>query len=781
MFTKIRTKLIVLFLPISIIPLALTLSFEYYEAKKVMERTAEEHLVSVRDMKKIRIEQYFSKIKNEAQFFAKSKTIKEAMKAFSESFFMQTDEARTALMRQQLHYYYQDVFSKQLPPQPELNQLIKQLTPYDPLTVYYQYHYISNRGEATDLSAYARTHQMYHPELSQFMQSFGYYDVMLVENKTGYVVYSNIKEVDFGTSLISGVYANNNVGIVFNELRSSNNSEEVKLIDFEIYLPSYQYPVSFLACPIYDDEVKIGTLMLKLSIDEIDGIMTGNAHWQEEGLGRTGECYIIGSDFKMRSDSRFLLENEEKYFASKEIAEIQPQAITMMKQHHTSILFQEIKTQAVKDALEGNKKSSIGLGYTGEQVFSTFTRLQIPDVNWIIVSEMAYQEIFQAVDDFKHRSILLIIAICAAITIGTLAVSMSIAKPINDLLTGVSAIARGNLATRVRVSTKDEIGRLTMDFNQMAAAIQAQQEEILLQNVSLAQQKEEIEAQRDELEKNEQALEKAYHDIQSSINYAKRIQQAILPDWTMIEHYLPKSFILFQPRDVVSGDFYWFASIDSTEKITEEQRFLTPLNPDKLIIIAADCTGHGVPGAFMSLIGIDSINSIVHQQRVFSPEIILERLHLSIRNLLRQDTSENRDGMDIAVCVLNRNRQGKITDIEFAGAKNSIIYIKNGEVHQIKGDKFPIGGKQNEVQRLFTKHIIPIDSPTAFYLASDGYEDQFGGNDNSKFMIKRLRELLLNIHLQPYDQQKEILLDTFQQWKGKYNQLDDVMIAGFGV
>ena len=270
-----------------------------------------------------------------------------------------------------------------------------------------------------------------------------------------------------------------------------------------------------------------------------------------------------------------------------------------------------------------------------------------------------------------------------------------------------------------------------------------------------------VQERTEEVIRQKEIIEQINLDLTSSINYASRIQEAMLPSVDKVRFSLPDSFIFFRPRDIVSGDFYWFTERDG-----------------KILISAIDCTGHGVPGAFMSMVGEANLGQIVNVDGITSPDVILNKLHLRIRQSLKQAETLNRDGMDMTLCVYDKYRN----IIEFAGAKNPMVYIQDGEILQIKGDRMPIGGEQKEAERVFSKHIVQVDKPTYVYLFSDGYQDQFGGPENKKFMIKRLRELFFDIHLKPFDEQKEILESKFNEWtEGNIRQTDDVLIIGFKV
>jgi ligand-binding sensor domain-containing protein/serine phosphatase RsbU (regulator of sigma subunit) len=269
--------------------------------------------------------------------------------------------------------------------------------------------------------------------------------------------------------------------------------------------------------------------------------------------------------------------------------------------------------------------------------------------------------------------------------------------------------------------------------------------------------------QRDEISHQKRLVEKRNDNITNSINYAKRIQEAILPPMDEIKAFLPEFFIYFEPKDIVSGDFYWISTPHHRE--------------GKMVVAAVDCTGHGVPGAFMSMIGNDLLNEIVNLREIVEPDRILQELHFSINKTLKQQDTFNRDGMDLVLCVIDKNQK----TVEFAGAKNALYYIQKGELHEIKGDKMPIGGyyKELEPSRKFTKHIIPIDQPTHFYMLSDGFQDQYGEHSHKKFSRQQIRKVLLEIHQNSLDEQKQILADTIRNWMGNEDQIDDILVFGF--
>jgi len=276
--------------------------------------------------------------------------------------------------------------------------------------------------------------------------------------------------------------------------------------------------------------------------------------------------------------------------------------------------------------------------------------------------------------------------------------------------------------------------------------------------------------------------------IIDSINYAQLIQQSILIEESEIQKHLPDSFIYYQPKDIVSGDFYWFSEVaenQGNEEPKTEQDLWSKSSSSKFIIAAIDCTGHGVPGAFMSMIGNTLLNQIVNEKRITQPSEILRLLNIAIYEALHQQKDEtlSRDGMDMALCCIDyKNNQ-----IEFAGAQNPLFIISGNEARIIKGDRNTIGGgggliakKFNPLKREYTNHTIPIKKGMNIYLFSDGYMDQFGGNERKKFGIQKFKELLLNNQHLNIQQQKELIVKAHENWKGNTNtgQVDDILVIG---
>lgn len=271
---------------------------------------------------------------------------------------------------------------------------------------------------------------------------------------------------------------------------------------------------------------------------------------------------------------------------------------------------------------------------------------------------------------------------------------------------------------------------------------------------------EKVQARTAEVVEKNKALDEINKDITASIRYAKRIQDAILPPDDFVRKHLPNTFVLFKPKDIVSGDFYWL----------EDKK-------DSVIVAAVDCTGHGVPGAFMSIVGHNLLDRVVAEQNITQPARILDELNRSITDTLRQkDLEDNtlRDGMDIALCTFHKNS----ALLEFAGAYNPLWLVRNNEIIEIKANKFPIGNSRSGETKRFTNHEIKLSKGDTLYIFSDGFADQFGGPAGKKFKSSAFKQLLIDAQHLSMEQQRELLDRTIEDWRGNHEQVDDILVIG---
>jgi serine phosphatase RsbU (regulator of sigma subunit)/HAMP domain-containing protein len=300
------------------------------------------------------------------------------------------------------------------------------------------------------------------------------------------------------------------------------------------------------------------------------------------------------------------------------------------------------------------------------------------------------------------------------------------------------------------LSQHDEMGQSLLRMRDDLASYRNEMEQ------KVYEQTEEIRKQKEMVELQKEQVTTLYNDLQSSIDYAQRLQEAILPDEALIQDMFSKSFVFFRPKATVSGDFYWFKTIGG-----------------KHIFAAADCTGHGVPGAFMSLVGHNVLNQVT---KVFTkPSQILNNVNRMSAEVMRTDESSTflRDGMDIALCAFDP----KTMLLEYSGAHNPLYLLRNGDFTEIEADPFGIGSFTNGT-REFTNHEIQLQPGDCIYVFSDGYADQFGGPRNKKLMRKNFRQYLIDIHQLEPEEQKTRLARHHESWKGTNEQVDDILVIG---
>lgn len=373
--------------------------------------------------------------------------------------------------------------------------------------------------------------------------------------------------------------------------------------------------------------------------------------------------------------------------------------------------------------------------------------------------------------------------------------SRSIVKPINHLRKKLTNLSLGIYSIHPTKAGNDEIGDMATavnklianfektkefsinvgagnfnipfeplsDHDEMGKSLLRMRDDLLSYRSEMEQkvreQTQEIRKQKEEVEIQKEKVTALYIDLQSSIDYAQRLQETILPNDATIKKMFPDSFVFFRPKATVSGDFYWFKELGG-----------------KKVIAAADCTGHGVPGAFMSLVGHNVLNTVT---KVFTkPSQILNNANRLAVDVLRSNDGDSymRDGMDIALCTIDQ----KSMTLEFSGAHNPVYIIRNGELIEIESDPFSIGSYDYN-EKEFTNHTVQLQHDDCLYVFSDGYADQFGGPKGKKFMRKHFRKLLQDISHLPMPEQKWRLMDTLDRWQGNQEQVDDILVIGIRV
>lgn len=487
---SIRIKLTFILLGVALIPLmvlALVLGSESYKtARKTMEAQAREQLISIRTIKKQQIESYFNTIRNQVLSFSNDRMIINAMNDFNSAFKAYRSEADIAdvsTLNESLSQYYTRDYNNEYGnrnngKKANTNQLLSGL---DEDSIALQYAFIQSNpnplGEKDKLvtlennTTYAKVHAKFHPHIRDFLQRFEYYDIFLVDYDTGDIVYSVFKELDYSTSLKNGPYANSGIGEAFKQVVNASQ-KTVYLTDFASYTPSYEDPASFIATPIFDGSQRIGVLIFQMPVDRINTIMTYNQKWVEAGLGKSGETYLVGPDYTMRSLSRFLLEDQSGYEAALLSVGIKESIINTILSKKTTIGLQPVKTKGTHAAIAGETAFQIFPDYRNVNVLSAYAPLNIEGLNWAIMSEIDESEAFAPADAL--RSFILQVSIASMLVFAVLAylfslfVSKFFTKPITKLEESILTIQQNSdLSKSIELEVKDEVGRIANAVNGM--------------------------------------------------------------------------------------------------------------------------------------------------------------------------------------------------------------------------------------------------------------------------------------------------------------------------
>lgn len=363
----------------------------------------------------------------------------------------------------------------------------------------------------------------------------------------------------------------------------------------------------------------------------------------------------------------------------------------------------------------------------------------------------------------KNEKIKIIIILLVSLILVYLLIhnrAKAIVNPIYDLIDKTKIIANGNYRQRVNEDGENEIATLSKNFNKMVNNIEERNNEIEEQSEFLYQVNRKLNEAYKLLDHQKSLLENKQDDITASLNYAHRIQESLLPAPEEFNTLFPESFVYILPRDIVSGDFYWYSKINN-----------------KIVVVASDCTGHGVPGAFMSMIGMTILHHLVNYEYITDPALILSRLDTEINDLLvyKNHHEQRFEGMDTAVCTIDLDSD----EMKFASAQRPIMLIRDGKAITFKGSIYPIGEYYDNIQKIFTNTTIPLKDDDNIYMFSDGYTSQFNELSEKKFNFRRFRQLLTDINRRPMKEQPVIIHRTYEAWKGNSEQVDDILIVGF--
>lgn len=473
---SIRAKILVMLAGVGVGSVAVAGYLGNLMGQNALRERISAQFAQVRAAKKFEVENYFDRILKQAATWSEDPAVIQATREFTVAFRRLNVSTIAPEWENQTSDYYRLRFVPELTANMGGAMKPDRYFPVARAAQYLQHFYAmgGHHAEITDPgdgSDYSKLHARYHPIFRQYAERFGYSDILLVDDGSGDVIYSVRKDPDFTSNVASGAFAQTNFSRAVQASRDSPKAGEAKLVDFEPYAPSMGRPQAFVASPIFSGLEHVGDLVLQISVDDVDRIMTDDRHWREHGLGETGENYIVGADHLMRSNARGVLEDPKAYVRRLRASGVPEDKLRVIENLKTSILQHEARTPAVEAALGGNTGTNRMSNYTGEAALSSYTPLQIPGLKWVLVSEIAVSEASAPIYEFQYRlrwaSFLMAIVVGVA---GWILATVFI-RPVNELIRGAREFGEGKINARVDLPTQDEFGQLAHTFNDMVRRI----------------------------------------------------------------------------------------------------------------------------------------------------------------------------------------------------------------------------------------------------------------------------------------------------------------------
>ncbi len=486
----LAAKLFLILVLLGSIAVLITGVLGYFSARDALQKTVFDHLTTARQAKARQVETYFRTIKAELHLLATSKMVVDSTREFRTAV-DELDRAGTSPeLRQKVSGWYGENFlpamARVLGKKPALADYL----PVGSAPYYLQYHYIVDNpnpkerrklvDDPGDGSTYSRLHAVYHPLLRAAAATVGFFDLMVADPKSGRLIYTVEKEVDFTTSLQLGPYRRSNVAAAVARCALTPDQSAICLEDFAPYAPSRGTPTAFMAAPVIDRGIVIGVLVAQLSNEEIDNVVTGDRRWRQEGFGDTGEAYLVGPDYLVRSAPRAFYENRDSYFAELKAVGTSDEEIADIERYGTPVLHQQIKTQATRAALAGVEGTGEIVGYRGVPTLASWGPLAVSGVHWGLVAKIDTAEAFAPIQQLR-RNLMMVGGLVLLIVIAAAAwLSRALLGPLRELTAGVKRFAAGDYGASVPVRTKDEIGQLCSAFNGMVGDLR--EKNIVIEN-----------------------------------------------------------------------------------------------------------------------------------------------------------------------------------------------------------------------------------------------------------------------------------------------------------
>lgn len=482
---SIRSRLIVMLIAVALLTSIVLGLVGWQSGRTSLQKTIFNQLNGIRAAQGYQVEYYFKQVFAHTRSLASDRMVVNAMNQLQQGYNNGLNQSLNEAQDLEVSKFYDDEFVPKIASSTTNTPLSILYQPTRAAARYFQYHYLVNNPYPTgskdvlveskgDTTIYNRFHKFYHPIFRDLSNEFGYYDVFLIDIESLSVVYSVFKEVDFATSLKDGPYRESSLGLLANQIKANPERGHVSILDYRSYSPSYGAPASFIGAPIFDRNEAIGIIAVQLPTDELNKVMTSSGRWRENGLGESGESYLVGSDKLMRSTSRLFRQNEAEYFAGVEKNGLSENTIKNIKTFNSTVLLQPVTSASIDNVFLDEIGTHITTNYLGKSVLSTYAPLNIEGLNWAIVSEMNEEEAFKEVLSLQRNILLWGLGLVLVTAFISILLSRIFVRPIEKLSAGVDALRAGNTDTEIDIDNNDEFGDLASQFNDMAESLRDQ-------------------------------------------------------------------------------------------------------------------------------------------------------------------------------------------------------------------------------------------------------------------------------------------------------------------
>jgi class 3 adenylate cyclase len=486
---SIQSKMILLLLAVSLASIAVMSWIGYRTAREALMQATRDRLQGVRVAKTTTLKAMLESLRDQVVSISDSKSVIEGMRAFRAAHKELGAATLSPEESAKLDAFYRDYFIPELDKNVAGTPVLEQYLLNRPSERYLQYHYtVANPhayGEKQqlneaqgDASAYGRTHAELHKFFARAVKIFGFQDMMLIDADTLDIIYSYEKTTELGTSLEDGPYADTQLGAKVRAMRQHKDRDDFKIADFEPYRPNFGRPMGFAISPIFDGAQMSGMLVLQFPIDNFNQVLTGGFNWKEEGMGQTGETYLVGPDNTMRSRSRFMVENPEGFLKTLRQSSVPTDLVDQIQRQGNVICVMPVDSPAAEAGLNGQSGIMETTDYRGEKVLSAYGPLELDSLRWAVLAEMDLAEAEAPVRAFARRVLIAASALALAVTLAALIAAHVLTRPLRHLADGARRLGAGESGVRVDLRSQDEFGELARVFNDMSASIETQKQKL---------------------------------------------------------------------------------------------------------------------------------------------------------------------------------------------------------------------------------------------------------------------------------------------------------------